>query len=104
MFEAQLGQKKFLATVPPGGVTKGQRFVSTMRELETIEIPVPLGAWRDDGCECFAHGICHPLFLNTIFFPCGEFFVDIVVLEYIVLHIVKRNVLSITLSNSFNPT
>mmetsp|Transcript_57336 Transcript_57336/g.121661 ORF Transcript_57336/g.121661 Transcript_57336/m.121661 type:complete len:712 (-) Transcript_57336:221-2356(-) len=70
MFEAQLGSKKFLATVPPGGVTKGQRFVSTMRELETIEIPVPLGAWRDGARDCFNDGILHPLFLNTIFFPC----------------------------------
>ena len=70
MFEAQLGSRKFLATVPPGGVTKGQRFVSTMRELETIEIPVPLGAWRDGARECCRDGMCHPLFLNTTFFPC----------------------------------
>mmetsp|Transcript_1815 Transcript_1815/g.4029 ORF Transcript_1815/g.4029 Transcript_1815/m.4029 type:complete len:241 (-) Transcript_1815:48-770(-) len=70
MFEAQLGAKKFLATVPPGGVTKGQRFVSTMRELETIEIPVPLGAWRDGGRDCCGDGLLHPLFLNTVFFPC----------------------------------
>jgi len=70
MFEAQLGTKKFLATVPQGGVTKGQRFVSTMRELETIEIPVPLGAWRDEAHECCNDGVFHPLFLNTLFFPC----------------------------------
>ncbi|KAL3794162.1 hypothetical protein HJC23_012869 [Cyclotella cryptica] len=70
MFEAQLGSKKFLATVPPGGVTKGQRFVSTMKELEIIEIPVPLGAWRDESCECLNHGVFHPLFLNTVFVPC----------------------------------
>lgn len=72
MFEAKLGSRKFLATVPPGGVTKGQRFVSTMRELETIEIPVPLGAWRDPGRECCRDGACHPLFLNTMFFPCSK--------------------------------
>ena len=73
MFEAQLGEKKFLATVPPGGVTKGQRFVSTMKELETIEIPVPLGGWRDETCDCLSHGLFHPLLLNTIFVPCSEF-------------------------------
>lgn len=72
MFEAQLGDRKFLATVPPGGVTKGQRFVSTMKELETIEISVPLGGWRDEACDCFSYGIFHPLFLNTIFVPCSE--------------------------------
>jgi hypothetical protein len=73
MFEAQLGDKKFLATVPPGGVTKGQRFVSTMKELETIEIPIPLGAWRDGICECLNHGVLHPLLLNTLFVPCSEY-------------------------------
>ena len=72
MFEVQLGSKKFLATVPPGGVTKGQRFVSTMRELETIEIPIPLGAWRDGIKDCFSDGMCHPLFLNALFLPCSE--------------------------------
>ena len=72
MFEAQLGSKKFLATVPPGGVTKGQRFVSTMRELETIEIPVPLGGWRDGVVDCCTDGICHPLFLNSLVVPCSK--------------------------------
>lgn len=72
MFEAQLGSKKFLATVPPGGVTKGQRFVSTMEELETIEVPVPLGAWRDGMGDCCRDGLLHPLFLNTMFMPCGK--------------------------------
>lgn len=72
MFEAQLGERKFLATVPPGGVNKGQRFVSTMKELETIQIPVPFGGWRDETCDCFSHGIFHPLFLNTIFVPCSK--------------------------------
>jgi hypothetical protein len=76
MFEAQLGSKKFLATVPPGGVTKGQRFVSTMKELEIIEIPVPLGAWRDESCECLNHGVFHPLLLSTVFVPCSEFHCD----------------------------
>jgi hypothetical protein len=74
MFEAQLGEKKFLATVPVGGVAKGQRFTSTMRELENIQIPVPLGAWRDYPTECFNDGIFHPLFCNTLFFPCSKFF------------------------------
>ena len=73
MFEAQLAGTKFLATVPPGGVTKGQRFVSTMKELETIEIPVPLGGWRDQTCECLNHGVLHPLLLNTLFVPCSEY-------------------------------
>ena len=73
MFEAQLGSKKFLATVPSGGVTKGQQFLSTMKPLENIEIPVTMGGWSDDLCNCFGAGICHPLLLNGIFFPCSKF-------------------------------
>jgi hypothetical protein len=78
MFEAQLGTTKFLATVPPGGVVRGQRFVSPMRMLETIQISVPLGSWRDGAVECFNDGIFHPLFCNTIFFPCGQLHVFII--------------------------
>jgi hypothetical protein len=73
-FEAQLGAEKFLATVPPGGVARGQQFVSAMRELENIQISVPLGSWRDNATECFNGGIFHPLFCNTLFFPCGKIF------------------------------
>ena len=74
MFEAQLGTKKFLATVPPGGVVRGERFVSPMRELENIQISVPLGSWRDYAMECFSAGAFHPMFCNTLFFPCSKFF------------------------------
>ena len=65
MFEAQLGARKFLATVPPGGAAKGQRFASAKRDLETIEILVPLSAWRDCGRHCLASGLLHPLFLHV---------------------------------------
>jgi hypothetical protein len=75
MFEAQLGTKKFLATVPPGGVVRGERFVSPMRELENIQISVPLGSWRDFAMECFSAGAFHPMFCNTLFFPCSKFFI-----------------------------
>lgn len=73
MFEAQIGSKKFLATVPPGGVIKNQIFTSTMRELELIEIHVPLGAWRDGAFDCFTDGVFHSLFLNALFLPCSKF-------------------------------
>ena len=33
MFKAQLGARKFLAKVPPGGAPKGQRFASGMQDL-----------------------------------------------------------------------
>ncbi len=76
MFEAQLGSKKFLATVPPGGVLKNQIFTSTVGEVESIEIIqiiVPLGAWRDGAMDCFTDGVFHSLFLNALFVPCSEF-------------------------------
>jgi hypothetical protein len=104
MFEAQLGDQKFLATVPSGGVTKGQQFVSTMKELEMIEIPVTMGGWKDDLCECFNAGMCHPLLLNGIFFPCSKFSVVqcvscfFAILLIIINHIVV-NTTSCTWSN-----
>lgn len=70
MFEAQLGSKKFVATVPPGGVLKNQIFTSTVGEVESIEIIVPLGAWRDGAMDCFTDGVFHSLFLNALFVPC----------------------------------
>ena len=75
MFEAEFGSKKFVATVPGGGVTKGQKFLSTMQELETIEIPVTMGGWNSDVWSCFRAGFFHPLLWNGIFFPCSKFFV-----------------------------
>jgi hypothetical protein len=87
MFEAQLGTKKFLATVPPGGVIKNQIFTSTVRELESIEIPVPLGAWRDGAMDCFIDGVFHSLFLNALFVPCSKFMMIICNLSLARLHI-----------------
>ena len=68
MFEAQLVTLKFLATVPPGGAAKGQRFMSTMWDLKTIEIPGPLDAWWDRGRHCLVDGLLHPLFLHAACF------------------------------------
>jgi hypothetical protein len=75
IFEAQLGSRKFLATVPPGGVLKNQIFTSTVGEVESIEIIVPFGAWRDGAMDCFTDGVFHSLFLNALFVPCSEFLV-----------------------------
>ena len=65
MFEVQLGARKFIAMVPPGGASKGQRFASTMRGLKTIEIPAPLCTWRDHGRHFLAKGLLH-----LAHFPC----------------------------------
>lgn len=68
-FEAQLDDRKFLATVPPGGVVKGQTFLTEYRDLDRIVMSVPVGKWRDGICDCFAAGICHPMLLTTFICP-----------------------------------
>mmetsp|Transcript_20975 Transcript_20975/g.27062 ORF Transcript_20975/g.27062 Transcript_20975/m.27062 type:complete len:569 (+) Transcript_20975:151-1857(+) len=68
-FEAQLENRKFLATVPPGGVVKGQTFLTEYRDLDRVVMSVPVGHWRDNIYDCFSQGICHPMFLTTIFCP-----------------------------------
>jgi len=69
-FEAQIGTKRFLATVPPGGgVARGEKFTCPMRDLDRVEIEVPTGKWRDGLGDCFAFGVFHPLILNTVFAP-----------------------------------
>lgn len=68
-FEAEIQGRRFLATVPEGGVQKGDTFSCVMQDLETVGVGVPVGRWRDRLCDCGAHGICHALFLTTLFCP-----------------------------------
>lgn len=68
-FEARVGNKRFLATVPTGGVSKGDTFFTYVRELERVDVSVPVGEWRDDLCDCCAFGPLHPLFLNACLCP-----------------------------------
>jgi Cys-rich protein (TIGR01571 family) len=66
-FEAEIDNKHFLATVPAGGVSKGQTFSCHMREMKVSDIPV--GRWRDGLFDCFRYGITHPMLLNSILCP-----------------------------------
>eukprot|EP00590_Aulacoseira_subarctica_P000034 CAMPEP_0172438056 /NCGR_PEP_ID=MMETSP1064-20121228/72592_1 /TAXON_ID=202472 /ORGANISM="Aulacoseira subarctica , Strain CCAP 1002/5" /LENGTH=648 /DNA_ID=CAMNT_0013186581 /DNA_START=388 /DNA_END=2331 /DNA_ORIENTATION=- len=68
-FEARVGHKRFMATVPVGGVSKGETFFTYVRKLDKVEVSVPVGEWRDDLCDCCAFGPFHPLFLNACFCP-----------------------------------
>ena len=68
-FEARVGNKRFMATVPPGGVSKGEAFYTYMKELDKVEVIVPVGEWRDDLCDICSFGPCHPVLLNSCFFP-----------------------------------
>jgi Cys-rich protein (TIGR01571 family) len=69
MFEAEIDGKRFLATVPPGGIGKGETFSCVMQTMAKPGPSVPFGSWRDGLCNCFRHGICHPFLLNTIVCP-----------------------------------
>lgn len=71
-FEARVGNKRFLATVPTGGVSKGETFFTYIRELDRVEVSIPVGEWRDDLCDCCAFGPLHPLFLNAFLCPHSE--------------------------------
>ena len=71
-FEAEIEGRRFLATVPQGGVRRGETFSCAMRSLETVGADVPVGRWRDRICDFGSHGLCHPVILNTIFCPFRE--------------------------------
>ena len=68
-FEAQMGSKRFLATVPPGGVGRGNRFSCPLKSLDRVEIQCPTGSWRDGIFSVFKFGVFHPLVLNSLFVP-----------------------------------
>lgn len=68
-FEAQIGSKRFLATVPPGGVRGGNRFSCPLKSLDRVEIRCPTGSWRDGLFSVFKYGVFHPLVLNALCVP-----------------------------------
>jgi Cys-rich protein (TIGR01571 family) len=68
-FEAEIQGRRFLATVPAGGVQKGNTFSCVMRDLETVGVGTPVGRWRDRLCDCGIYGLCHALICMTIFCP-----------------------------------
>ena len=72
-FEAQIDDKHFLATVPAGGVKKGETFMSVMRDIEQKGLQIPNGRWRDGLLDIFKHGAKHPLVILSVFFPPRKF-------------------------------
>jgi hypothetical protein len=71
-FEAEIDGKRFLATVPAGGVRRGETFSSVIRDLEPDDNENPVGRWRDSLLHCFKFGPCHPLVLNAVFCPLSK--------------------------------
>jgi Cys-rich protein (TIGR01571 family) len=75
-FEAEIDGRRFLATVPHGGVGKGETFLCDMRPLEIQQghggsgkPSVPQGRWRDRLCDWTAHGAMHIVNVNAVCCP-----------------------------------
>jgi hypothetical protein len=68
-FEAEVEGRRFLATVPVGGVRKGETFSCHMRDLEQVGSDIPVGRWRDRLTDCFVNGVAHPVVINGLFCP-----------------------------------
>jgi hypothetical protein len=66
-FEAELNGKRFLATVPNGGIRKGQTFYCYMKV--TNDEGIPVGRWRDGPFDCFKYGFRHPMLLLSFLCP-----------------------------------
>lgn len=71
-FEAEIDGCRFMATVPAGGVKKGQPFTCYMRDAMN-EDGAPTYRWRDGVFDCFRYGVCHPMALNSIFCPLRKY-------------------------------
>jgi hypothetical protein len=66
-FEAELNGKRFIATVPIGGVQKGKTFYCYMEPTDDAKILV--GGWKDSPLDMFKYGHKHPMVLASILCP-----------------------------------
>ena len=71
-FEAEIDGCRFMATVPAGGVKKGQAFTCYMRDVMN-DNGAPTHRWRDGLFDCFRYGVLHPMALNSIFCPLRKY-------------------------------
>ena len=73
-FEAEIDECRFVATVPAGGVRKGDTFACYVRDMEKLsDTDVPMSNWRDGLFDCLTHGIAHPVCLNSFFCPLRKY-------------------------------
>jgi len=68
-FEAEIEGQRFLATVPPGGVQKGETFSCVMRELDSVAVDIPVGYWKDGLADPCKYGCWHASLFNAFFCP-----------------------------------
>lgn len=91
-FEAEINGARFMATVPAGGVQKGQAFTCYMRD-EMGDDGAPTKRWRDGLFDCFRYGVCHPMALNSICCP---------ICKSQIYHLMASNFLYATDTNFFS--
>ena len=68
-FEAEIEGHRFIATVPRGGVQKGETFSCAMRELDSVAVDIPVGHWKDSMSNTCSLGMFHASLCNAIFCP-----------------------------------
>lgn len=68
-FEAEIEGVRFIATVPPQGVLLGETFTCAMKELDSVAIDIPVGAWKDGIGGICSLGCCHPTAWHAVFCP-----------------------------------
>lgn len=75
-FDAEANGHSFTVRVPVGGVEEGQRFSvpfpAGANGYSGAAIPrasVPVGHWKDGVCDCFQHGLIHPVLWNACCCP-----------------------------------
>ena len=66
-FEAELNGKRFLATVPIGGIQKGKTFYCYMEP--TDDAKVHAGGWKDSPVDVLKYGYKHPMFVTSMLCP-----------------------------------
>lgn len=66
-FEAELNGKRFLATVPIGGVQKGKTFYCYMEPTDDAKILT--GGWKDSPLDLFKYGYEHPMCVCSVLCP-----------------------------------
>jgi len=91
-FEAELEGKRFLATVPQGGVQQGETFSCYMRELDSVAIDIPVGYWKDSIANLCDYGCCHPVVWNAFFCPLGKVISELCIVNYLSSKIFEINI------------
>ena len=77
-----VGSSKFNIQIPMGGVEEGQVFdvpipqdgidIMLLSSITSAASVPPVGAWRDNLCDCFKHGMCHSHCVTSYCCPLGK--------------------------------